>query len=88
MAFAEELRIPTNCGDCDTKLELDVHTSAAGYYIGAWCNCGPYARLSDYFRTREAAQAELNDWNTTGVRVHARTPGYLGDNPNTPGGGA
>jgi hypothetical protein len=43
-----------------TELELQVCHSAAGYYLGTWCDhCGPYSRNSDYMRTREDAEAEL-----------------------------
>jgi len=42
------------CEECGT-LELQVLRSAAGYYIGTACNCGPYSRESGYFRTHEDA---------------------------------
>ena len=31
-----------------------------GYYIGTSCNCGPYSRESEYFKTRAEAQAALD----------------------------
>ena len=35
----------TTCHECGTELVIDVQKSAAGYYIGFWCeNCGPYLR--------------------------------------------
>ena len=37
----------------------------------------PYSRASDYFPTREAAEAELAVWDT--VRPSARTPGFHPD---------
>lgn len=37
-----------------------VCKSAAGYYIGRYCNEGPYSRESGYFRTREDAENALN----------------------------
>lgn len=40
-------------------LTIDVHRSAAGYYIGSWCGCGPYSRESDYYPTHEAASKDL-----------------------------
>ena len=40
--------------------KLDVYRSGAGYYIGTYCNCGPYTRESGYYRTRELAQANLD----------------------------
>lgn len=78
MVLPAEIAEPDKCGDCDVELVRDVHMSGAGYYIGTWCKCGPYARLSDYFPTREAALAELVVWNTLDVRPSARTPGYWG----------
>jgi len=52
------------CSECGTKLQMQVCRSAAGFYIGTICKCGPYSRESDYFRTRETAQEELdnNTW--------------------------
>jgi hypothetical protein len=47
---------PTRCPDCGVMPPLRVHMSAAGYYIGAYCNCGPYCRESGYYRSREAAE--------------------------------
>jgi hypothetical protein len=76
MAFAEELREPEVCQDCHQQLVTRVHQSNAGYYLGTWCGCGPYARFSDYFGTREEAQTELELWQTEGVRPHGRTTGY------------
>ena len=49
----------STCPDCGVKLVLKVlHTCA--YYIGTECNCGPYSRESDYYKTREEAQADLD----------------------------
>lgn len=32
----------TSCLDCEEELKLDVQRSAAGYYLGFFCNtCGP-----------------------------------------------
>ena len=50
---------PRQCSDCKVKLVERVCYSAAGYYIGTTCNCGPYSRESHYYRTQEAAQAAL-----------------------------
>lgn len=52
-----------NCTDCNASLDLIVCMSAAGYYIGRWCECGPYSRESHYFRTRNEAEAALNGGN-------------------------
>jgi hypothetical protein len=48
------------CPDCGVKVELGVYRSAAGYYIGTWCHCGPYSRESGYYPTREAAEDALS----------------------------
>jgi hypothetical protein len=47
------------CPDCKLRVELEVLNTPAGFYIGAWCNCGPYCRETSYFPTREAAEAEF-----------------------------
>lgn len=47
------------CSDCGIKLVERVCYSAAGYYIGTTCNCGPYSRESHYYRTHALAQAAL-----------------------------
>ena len=49
---------PTTCEDCGKKSELTVCKSSA-YYIGAWCDCGPYCRESGYYATREEAEHAL-----------------------------
>jgi hypothetical protein len=48
------------CEDCGTRLKLQVCHSAAGYYIGTMCDCGPYSRESGYYGSREAAQCALD----------------------------
>lgn len=52
---------PDVCPDCGTKVELKVLRSAAGYYIGTYCGCGPYSRESVYYPTREDAQHDLDN---------------------------
>jgi hypothetical protein len=48
--------------DCGYKMELEVCRSAAGYYVGFVCNnCGPYDRLSGYFKTWEEAEECLTE---------------------------
>lgn len=47
------------CRDCGVRLVLRVCRSFAGYYLGTQCDCGPYSRESDYFETREEAEAAL-----------------------------
>lgn len=48
------------CEDCHKMPRLDVYRSAAGFYIGTYCDCGPYTRESGYYPTRELAQADLD----------------------------
>jgi hypothetical protein len=60
------LGAPSTCPDCDIKLENQVMSSPAGYYIGTRCNCGPsYSRESKaYWTTRVEALWHLaaDDW--------------------------
>jgi hypothetical protein len=48
------------CEDCAKMPKFDVYRSAAGFYVGTYCDCGPYTRESGYYLTRELAQADLN----------------------------
>jgi hypothetical protein len=50
---------PSTCPDCGTKLVTQVLRSPAGYYIGTWCECGPYSRESGYFPDNESAEHAL-----------------------------
>ena len=50
-------RCPT-C-ECDVGSALRVCRSAAGYYIGTTCDCGPYSRESGYYHSQEAAEEAL-----------------------------
>lgn len=59
---------PSTCPDCGVKLELQVLHSGAGYYIGTFCNCGPYSRESGYYGTREQAQADLQTFTLRDMR--------------------
>ena len=55
---------PTTCPECGVTPKLEVLHSAAGYFIGTQCKCGPYSRESLYLATRETA-VELfrrGDW--------------------------
>lgn len=48
------------CPDCQTMPKIGVYSSAAGHYVGTWCQCGPYSRESDYYETHEMAQHALD----------------------------
>lgn len=50
------------CPDCKHTPELDVYKSAAGWYVGTYCFCGPYSRESGYWDTEEDARACLERW--------------------------
>lgn len=51
----------TICHECGTELSIGVQKSAAGYYVGFWCDrCGPYSRESGYYRSHEDAETALN----------------------------
>lgn len=52
---------PSVCPECATELALEVHLSGGGYYVGTWCQCGPYSRESEYYSTREQAQSALDN---------------------------
>lgn len=54
---------PCTCPDCNRELKLQVCKSAAGYYLGTYCNCGPYSRESGYFDTEAEAKEALNEIN-------------------------
>lgn len=46
---------------CGETLEIKVLRSAAGYYIGFFCDkCGPYSRESGYYPNRETAERMLH----------------------------
>lgn len=56
---------PSTCPDCKKSLKEEVLYSMAGYYIGTFCDCGPYSRESGYFRKKEEAEKalELEDYS-------------------------
>jgi hypothetical protein len=47
------------CSDCGVMPPIKVHRSAAGYYIGTWCACGPYSRESGYYASADQARGAL-----------------------------
>ena len=51
---------PSTCPECRTELGNQVLRSAAGFYIGTRCECGPYSRESGYYRTEQEAQRALD----------------------------
>lgn len=54
------------CEDCGVTPQLDVRPSRSGWYLGAWCACGPVVRESDYFAEFEEAEAFLYGAALTG----------------------
>lgn len=52
------------CEDCGLLVVLDIYMSGAGYYIGSYCDCGPYSRESAYYQTYEDANEDFqsNTW--------------------------
>ena len=49
------------CEDCHNTSEFKVCRSPAGYYIGTYCDCGPYSRESDYYKTEKQAEEALKN---------------------------
>ncbi len=47
------------CPDCNMTPKLQVCHSGGGYYVGTWCDCGPYSRESGYYKRREQAEVAL-----------------------------
>ena len=55
------------CTNCHSELPLRVCRSAAGYYVGRFCdNCGPHGRDSGYF----ADEVEATDASEEGSDPH------------------
>lgn len=47
------------CMSCK-KTPLDaVYFSPAGFYIGTFCDCGPFSRESEYYKTQSEAEKAL-----------------------------
>jgi hypothetical protein len=53
--------VPDYCPDCGAELVEQPLRSAAGWYIGTCCSCGPHSRNSGYFETRQDAEMEMRD---------------------------
>lgn len=51
-----------HCG-ADVQATLGVMVSAAGYYIGTRCDCGPYTRESRYYFNKPEADAAFGSGN-------------------------
>lgn len=49
---------PKVCPDCNVRLVPKVMWTCA-FYIGTACNCGPYSRESEYFKTEAEAKQVL-----------------------------
>lgn len=65
------------CADCKAALTPKVCRSFAGYYVGTWCDCGPYSRESGYFPTEAEARWALefmNEASVAGVPVPPSGP--------------
>jgi len=58
--------VPSHCSDCYHRLELEVLKSAAGYYLGSWCECGPHSRESGYYSSEAFAGLALEIRFNTG----------------------
>lgn len=54
-----ETGAPCVCANCGARVVLGVWRSAAGYYVGTRCSCGPYTRESGYYRTEDEGRAAL-----------------------------
>lgn len=52
-----------HCSACGVTMDFEVLRSAAGYYIGTRCDCGPNSRETSYFPTYELAAALLKSGN-------------------------
>lgn len=52
------LGAPRRCEDCNNELVPEVLMTCA-YYIGTQCDCGPYSRESEYFKTKAEAERVL-----------------------------
>lgn len=51
------------CPDCKIELALQICRSNAGYYIGTYCQCGPYSRESDYYGNKDELSKAWEEGN-------------------------
>lgn len=51
---------PATCSDCNKSVVLDIYLSGGGYYVGTYCDCGPYSRESEYYPTRAMAEMAMS----------------------------
>lgn len=63
---------PKTCPDCGITVSPEVLSSAAGWYIGTRCGCGPYTRESGYYPHPEDAARDLKagTYSRPGEKVH------------------
>lgn len=52
---------PKTCPECGVTVELAPYQSNAGWYLGSYCNCGPYSRESEYYDTREELEEAIKN---------------------------
>lgn len=63
----------SQCFECGKALELQVCRSAAGYYLGYWCDTdGPCGRETGYSSEEDAIRA-LEVYLGSGLMVGQRT---------------
>lgn len=49
------------CDRCRRVVTLAPLSSAAGWYLGTVCDCGPYSRESIYYPSRELLDTALQE---------------------------
>jgi hypothetical protein len=48
------------CHDCGCLMTFNILESAAGFYLGYSCDCGPYSRESEYYEDRKDLAENLH----------------------------
>jgi len=48
-----------HCEKCDVDMYLIVCCSAAGYYLGRMCCCGPHSRSTGYYKMFNEAELAM-----------------------------